>query len=127
MSKLFFFRAKLTLAIRLLWSTDILRGRGGTAGLLEYSGLPEFGGDSSELDSSCPVVVKFTVDTFVLYCETNIEKKEREKRRKKTQQLIKTVQILKKILCRHSSGTNQGLHHGPRISTKLFPEILLSI
>lgn len=48
---------EFTLAIR-LWSGGIFLGLGGTAGLFDIGAFG--GGDSSELDSSCPAVVKFT-------------------------------------------------------------------
>lgn len=42
------------------WSCGMFRGRGGTAGLVGLV-VTFGGGDSSELDSSCPAVVRFTL------------------------------------------------------------------
>lgn len=56
----FFELSRVLMLVMRRWSCGMLRGRGGTAGLV---GLVVMfgGGDSSELDSSCPAVVRFTL------------------------------------------------------------------
>lgn len=59
-SSIFFELISVLMLVMRRWSCGMFRGRGGTAGLV---GLVETfgGGDSSELDSSCPAVVRLTL------------------------------------------------------------------